>query len=370
MKNMKLRTNPTNNKLYIYIFLLLFVGVGSVLAITQASSKQGYDRFRNNATLKLSYYNEKPTTVSKTAGQTNYVSRARTIDVTTNNVLFCTPEDNGAITSRQLSISEEQQVNNSIAEARSLPLEQNADQVSGAEQTQINDYRGLYIRDGGATKNTNIYTPDLESEYFIKTVRLLEYLCSVPSNPIPETEQPEWIKGNQTVSQNKKINNPIKEALLPTAEAGGTGVTYGLDTVSENQQHLMLAQARTAAGLPATARTSCLDQAARMWAAQMAADKWMRHSSPISALPEKACGNGWAKLGENVGVQPGLVVSADSSISITASTNIFNAFMNSPGHRANILDPAFTQHGVGAYKTADGTQVYIAQVFWRPSVVK
>lgn len=368
---MKLRKKSTNKKLYIYVFLLLFVGVGSVLAITQAASKPGYDRFKNNAVLRISYYNEKPTTISKTAGQTNYISRARTIDVTADNILFCTPEDNGVITSRQLSNLEQQQISNTIAEARSLPLEENVDQASDAELAQVNDYRGLYIRDGAATKSTNIYTPELESDYFIKTVQLLESFCVVPSNPIPDTEQPKWISGSQVVSQNTKKNkNPVKEAFLPTAEAGGTPVSFGLDTIAENQQHLMLAQARKGARLPATTRTDCLDQAARKWAERMAADKWMRHSKPIAALPEKYCGKDWAKLGENVGLVGVVTNIPNSSASINASTAIFNAFMKSPGHKANILDPAFTEHGVGAYKTADGKLLFIAQTFKRPAAIK
>lgn len=57
---------------------------------------------------------------------------------------------------------------------------------------------------------------------------------------------------------------------------------------------------------------------------------------------------GWTKLGENVGY--GGTVSG-----------LHLAFMNSPGHRANILDPAYTHVGVGV--VVEGSRIWVAEVF-------
>jgi uncharacterized protein YkwD len=54
-------------------------------------------------------------------------------------------------------------------------------------------------------------------------------------------------------------------------------------------------------------------------------------------------------LGENVGSGP----------SVEA---IQAAFMNSPGHRANILNPEFNWAGAGVAVAGNGT-VYVVQVF-------
>ena len=63
--------------------------------------------------------------------------------------------------------------------------------------------------------------------------------------------------------------------------------------------------------------------------------------------------SGWKRLGENVGRGPSL-------------RDIQTAFMNSPSHRENIVDPGFTQLGVGV--TYDGREyLYVAVIFREPS---
>ena len=70
---------------------------------------------------------------------------------------------------------------------------------------------------------------------------------------------------------------------------------------------------------------------ARDWAAQMAAAGRISHANPISA----GVTSDWLKLGENVGTGGNV-------------TLIMNAFIASPGHYANLMDPGFTRVGVGA----------------------
>jgi uncharacterized protein YkwD len=76
---------------------------------------------------------------------------------------------------------------------------------------------------------------------------------------------------------------------------------------------------------------------ARMWSAKMAATSQLAHNPDLvtSALP------GWQKLGENVGV--GGSVAA-----------LHEAFLHSPHHYENIVDPAFNEMGVGVV-VASGT---------------
>ena len=42
----------------------------------------------------------------------------------------------------------------------------------------------------------------------------------------------------------------------------------------------------------------------------------------------------------------------------SSSAEVINSWMNSSGHRANILNPSYTRIGVAAYATPDGT------IFW------
>jgi uncharacterized protein YkwD len=85
---------------------------------------------------------------------------------------------------------------------------------------------------------------------------------------------------------------------------------------------------------------------AQAWADQLVRNGGLSHSALSSGMPA-----GWTKLGENVGRGP----------SIEA---VMQGFLQSPGHRANLLDPAFNWVGTGVSVAPDGT-VYVVQVFAR-----
>jgi len=102
-------------------------------------------------------------------------------------------------------------------------------------------------------------------------------------------------------------------------------------TADEEAQFVAaLNQVRAGVGLPALTVNSELVGLARQHAQVMADAGSIFHANPISA----GYTGPWAKLGENVGVGGGVQVLVD-------------AFVASPGHYANIVDPAFTQIGVG-----------------------
>ena len=68
----------------------------------------------------------------------------------------------------------------------------------------------------------------------------------------------------------------------------------------------------------------------------------------------KAAGYKYANTGENVAFGKGTTVD-----------EIFEGWMNSPGHRANILKAEFTEIGIGAAKSDTG-KWYYTQNFGRP----
>lgn len=93
---------------------------------------------------------------------------------------------------------------------------------------------------------------------------------------------------------------------------------------------------RSSAGLPALTVHGELTGLSRNWAQSMASAGQISHASPISAGLTAP----WLKLGENVGVGP----------SVTA---LIDAFVASPGHFANLVDPEFTHVGVGVVWVGD-----------------
>ena len=110
-------------------------------------------------------------------------------------------------------------------------------------------------------------------------------------------------------------------------------------------QHLVNRE-RADAGLPALLPSPHATAKAQAWAETLAASETLRHSNLAEDMPA-----GFRKIGENVGRGP-------------AIGRIHEAFMNSDGHRANVLDPEYNWIGTG-YARSDTGVVYVAVVFAR-----
>ncbi|MGB5657797.1 MAG: CAP domain-containing protein [Acidimicrobiia bacterium] len=101
---------------------------------------------------------------------------------------------------------------------------------------------------------------------------------------------------------------------------------------------------RSAAGLPPVSMHSDLVPDARSHSAEMMAAGQIYHSSNLAGVA-----SGWEALGENVGAGP----SVDS---------LHSAFMNSAGHRANILGD-YNYVGVGV--AGEGDVLWVTVIFMR-----
>lgn len=98
-------------------------------------------------------------------------------------------------------------------------------------------------------------------------------------------------------------------------------------------------QARQGAGLAPLSRSGGIDGVARGWANHMATNGVFDHNpSYAGQMP-----GGWSAVAENVGY-----VGAGAAAGGVAST-LHSALMRSPGHRDNIMNPAYTQIGIGVY---------------------
>ena len=112
-------------------------------------------------------------------------------------------------------------------------------------------------------------------------------------------------------------------------------------------------------GIPALIRNPKLDYAAQLKAEDMAKKGYYAHVSPEGLTPMHfvdEAGYAYSIVGENLVVQR------------TSAQEVIDAFMGSPGHRANILRPDFTEIGVGA---AQGTYkgqktTFTVQIFAKP----
>lgn len=106
-------------------------------------------------------------------------------------------------------------------------------------------------------------------------------------------------------------------------------------------------QERAANGLPALTHVADLQAIAVEHSKRMAASNSLHHNPNLSTQVTS-----WSRLSENVGYGGG-------------AETVHLALMASPGHRANILDPAVSQMGIGVVWS--GTRLWVTQVFRQPT---
>jgi uncharacterized YkwD family protein len=110
---------------------------------------------------------------------------------------------------------------------------------------------------------------------------------------------------------------------------------------------------RSKAGLKPLTFNSTLNKTATLKSQDMAQKGYFDHNSPTYGSPfdmMKKYGVTYRTAGENI------------AMGQTTPEQVMQGWMNSPGHRANILNASFTQIGVGVAKNANG-QLYWTQQF-------
>ncbi len=115
---------------------------------------------------------------------------------------------------------------------------------------------------------------------------------------------------------------------------------------------------RTKAGLPAYRQNSQLMQAAQLHADQMASLARMDHVLPGARYPNPAdrlaaAGYQWRSYAENV------------AMGQRSPAEVLGSWMQSSGHRGNILSGSLTEMGAG-HATDSAGRPYWVQVFGRP----
>ena len=105
--------------------------------------------------------------------------------------------------------------------------------------------------------------------------------------------------------------------------------------------------ARAGAGRRPLSLRSDLSAVAYRWSQHMAASGTLAHNPSLTRQV-----TGWRWVGENVGYGPDW-------------RTVEVAFMNSPGHRSNILDSDYSQIGIGV--VVKNGRVWVTQVFRSPS---
>jgi uncharacterized protein YkwD len=141
----------------------------------------------------------------------------------------------------------------------------------------------------------------------------------------------------------------------PNSEAPSPSITL-LELEAGTRRRIN--QLRQENGLPALQRNEVLAQVARNYSRQMATQNFFDHKDPSgrdAVQRVHSAGLSFQLIGENLHRSR----NADDPIETA-----IKSWMDSPGHRANILRPIFTETGIGVWR--DGNQYYFTQLFMQP----
>ena len=168
----------------------------------------------------------------------------------------------------------------------------------------------------------------------------------VPTNGSLVTKTP-------TTVQNVVEPGPLRITVSPSTPTGATLSVRGVIEYTNGARSLN-------GGLPALIENSTLDRDAQIKLEDMFAKQYFEHESPTGVGPSdiaKAVGYNFVIVGENLALGD-----------FGSDEKLVEAWMNSPGHRANILNEHYEEIGVAVGKGLyDGRMTWLAvQAFGMP----
>lgn len=156
------------------------------------------------------------------------------------------------------------------------------------------------------------------------------FASAKPSTP----ETPSEPSTPSTPSTPAEPSKPTAPSSPSTSTPGTSGSVSSL----EQQVVNLVNQQRAAYGLGALTLSTKLSDGARLKAQDLQKNRYFDHNSPTYGSPfdmMRSLGITYGSAGENI------------AMGFSSAEAVVNAWMNSPSHRANILDARFTQIGVG-----------------------
>ncbi len=157
---------------------------------------------------------------------------------------------------------------------------------------------------------------------------------------------------SEIIAKNPKIKNP---SLIYPGQKITIPTTTAINSL-ENEVIRLTNIERTKNGLPALKANWQLSRCARYKSQDMINKNYFAHQSPTYGSPFdmiESFGISMAAGGENI------------AMGQRTPKEVVAAWMNSPGHRGNILSTSFTEIGAGCAKDKNGSY-YWTQMFIRP----
>ncbi|MFF4353478.1 sigma-70 family RNA polymerase sigma factor [Streptomyces sp. NPDC001530] len=175
--------------------------------------------------------------------------------------------------------------------------------------------------------------------------RAVETSPSAPTSPSPSASTSKKASASTTPHPAKKSVPAPRQSARPTQSAASTPQAQSVPTDTVAQVVALVNKERAAAGCGPLKEDAQLEKAAQGHSDDMAARNFFEHTNPDGADPGQritAAGYRWSTYGENI---------AQGQQTPEA---VMDSWMNSPGHRANILNCSFKDIGVGVHRGSGG----------------
>jgi len=157
---------------------------------------------------------------------------------------------------------------------------------------------------------------------------------------------------SELIAANTQIKNP---ALIYVGQKINIPNASPLKSIEDEIIRLVNVQ-RVNSGLQPLAYNWQAARVARYKSNDMITNNYFNHISPVYGSPFKmmeSFGLKFSAGAENI------------AYGQRTAQEVMNSWMNSPGHKANILSKSYTQIGVGVAKKSNGT-LYFTQLFLKP----
>jgi len=200
----------------------------------------------------------------------------------------------------------------------------------------------VYAKDCTATTN-----------YTVNSVESLQKICAKYGIAVPKglDIKPQVTAPTKSTSSKATPTKAVPSKATPTKTTTTPSLTE--NNKIEKEVVTLVNQERSKQGLAPLKENVQLSNVARTKSKDMVDKNYFSHTSPTYGSPfdmMKQFGITYTAAGENI------------AMGQQSAASVMSSWMNSPGHRANILSKNFTEIGVGLAKNNSGT-IYWTQEF-------
>ncbi|MFD6315892.1 CAP domain-containing protein, partial [Streptomyces nigra] len=168
--------------------------------------------------------------------------------------------------------------------------------------------------------------------------------ASASTSPKPSAKPSKKTTPSPSAKKTEKAT-PTSQAPTRASRKAASAPQQEAPSGTVGQVVALVNKERATAGCGPLAEDSLLDKSAQAHSADMAARDFFDHTNPDGADPGQritAAGYRWSTYGENI------------AMGQQTPEAVMESWMNSPGHRANILNCSFKDIGVGVHEGPGG----------------